>query len=228
MAAEPTPILAAPRSVSLGSNGWAPLLVAVEGVDNSGKTTLTGALATALRERGMRVALSKEPSGSKIGRLFRDLSRNGNADALTMALLSTADRQERQRRLADRAAAGGVILSDRYYLSGLAYHAAEGVEMAFYQHLNQHVRRPSLYLYLDLNPTVAAARAGTSPVERWEQPGIAARVPVAYQTAIALVERTEAAQVVRVDATQTRSRMLEVAVETVVRLVQGQAEGIPP
>ena len=39
-----------------------PILVAIEGIDGSGKTTLAAALAGSLARRGMRVISNREPS----------------------------------------------------------------------------------------------------------------------------------------------------------------------
>jgi hypothetical protein len=90
--------------------------------------------------------------------------------------------------------------SDRYYLSGLAYHAADGIDHLLYQQLNAGVRRPDLYLFLQLDPAVAAARLGDRARDRWERGGIAARVPQCYQAALHLVETAENARIARLDA----------------------------
>ena len=66
--------------------------------------------------------------------------------------------------------------------------------------LNAGIRRPGLYLFLDLDPAVAAARLDDRARDRWERGGIAARVPQCYQAALHLVETAENAQVARLDA----------------------------
>ena len=108
---------------------------------------------------------------------------------MMLALLSAADRYDQQARLADQECA--LVISDRYYLSGLAYHAADGIDQLLYQQLNAGVRRPDLYLFLHLDPVVAAARLGDRARDRWERGRIAARVPQCYQAALHLVETAE-------------------------------------
>jgi dTMP kinase len=175
-----------------------PLLVAIEGIDGSGKTTLAAALAAALRRHGTAAGRHREPGSGPAGQALRSLSRHSYTNPVTLALLSAADRHDQQERLS--ASGRGLVVSDRYYLSGLAYHAADGIDQLFYQQINAGVRRPGLYLFLDVDPAVAAARLGDRPRDRWERPGIAAGVPAAYEAALRLVQATENARVTRLDA----------------------------
>lgn len=185
--------------------------VAVEGIDASGKTTLTAALATALRRKGLTVTEHKEPSREPVGMLFRHLSATGGCPAMTMALLSSADRHQQQEYLAAVRRRCQVLLADRYYLSGLAYHAADGVAPTFYQQLNQQITKPDVYLYLDITPMLAARRTSGRPDGYWEQPEFTARLPDAYATSLTLVITTEAARVIRIDASQPAHTVLDTA-----------------
>jgi len=184
-------------------------LVGVEGIDNSGKTTLVAALSEPARPSngdlwdGLRVERHQEPSDSPIGTLFRSLSTSEETTPMALALLSSAERHHQQRRLTQLEDAGvELVISDRYYLSGLAYHAVDGIMPEFYQRLNAHVRRPDLYLFLDVAPGIASARRSARPDGRWEADTIAPGVPAAYEYALDLVRRTEDATVIRLDAAQ--------------------------
>ncbi|MGQ0776607.1 MAG: dTMP kinase [Pseudonocardiales bacterium] len=185
--------------------------IAVEGIDASGKTTLTAALAITLRHKGLTIAEYKEPSRGPVGMVFRHLSATGGCSAMTMALLSSADRHQQQEHLAAALRRCQVLLADRYYLSGLAYHAADGVAPTFYQQLNQQVTKPEVYLYLDITPTLAAKRTSGRPDGYWEQPEFAARLPDAYDTSLTLVTNTEDARVIRIDASQPAQAVLDAA-----------------
>ena len=200
------------------------LLVAIEGIDGSGKTTLTAALADSLARCGMRVTSHREPSDGPAGRLLRSLSRDGDRHPMMLALLSAADRYHQQVRLAAPECA--LVISDRYYLSGLAYHAADDVGQLLYQRLNAGVRRPDLYLFLHLDPAVAAARLGDRARDRWERSRIAARVPQSYQAALHLVETTENAQVARLDAAAAPRDVLAQALAALAPLLP-EPEGVP-
>jgi dTMP kinase len=143
---------------------------------------------------------------------------------MMLALLSAADRYDQQRRIAGQEC--DLVISDRYYLSGLAYHAADGINQLFYQQLNGGVRRPDLYLFLHLDPAIAAARLRGRRRDRWERGGIAALIPRAYQSALHLVEATENAKVARLDAAAAPQDVLGQALSALAPLVP-QAEGVP-
>jgi dTMP kinase len=201
-----------------------PLLVAIEGIDGSGKTTLAVALAACLARRGIRVTGHCEPSDGPAGKLLRLLSRDAGRHPMMLALLSAADRYDQQAQLADQGCV--LVISDRYYLSGLAYHAADGIGQMLYQQLNAGVRRPDLYLFLHLDPVAAAVRLGARARDRWEHGGIAARVPQCYQAALNLVEATEDAQVARLDAAVAAQDVLAQALTALTPLL-AEHQGVP-
>jgi dTMP kinase len=199
-------------------------LAGVEGIDCSGKTTLVAALAAALDGRGANVATHREPGDGPIGRLFRELScAGGDHDPAALALLSAADRRDQQPALARLGA--DLVISDRYYLSGLAYHAADGFDPLAYQRLNHGVRRPDLYLFLDISPAAAAARRQAGPPDRWERGEITARLPACYEQALRLVQETEGAAVTRLDATRPPRAVVARALQALAPLLAMAAGG---
>jgi dTMP kinase len=191
------------------------LFVAVEGIDRSGKTTLTSALATSIRELGFVVAQRAEPSGGTVGRLFREMSTAGNLSPISAALLSAADRHDQQAALTHDLKTAELILSDRYYLSGLAYHHADGIPTTFYRSLNNGIRRPDLYLYLDVDLDIARSRRGGQD-GRWEAPSFAALVPAAYEVCAGQLEALEHVRLVRVDASRTAATVHRDALAAIV------------
>ena len=197
----------------------AGLFVAVEGIDHSGKTTLTRSLAEQLRGAGLRVAVWMEPSTGPFGTMLRQLSAADAVPAVALALLSAADRHAAQAALAAAVAAHDVVVSDRYYLSGLAYHLADGIDIDFYRACAVGVATPHVYLYLDVTPEVAAARVCRPPDSRWELPAFAARLPTAYERAMAAVTATTSSSVVRLDAHQPVTAVLSAAVVLTPRVV---------
>jgi dTMP kinase len=81
-----------------------------------------------------------------------------------MALLFAADRMDHvESEIEPFVAGGGVVVSDRYDASSLAYQsvssgAAAGEAVEWIRLLNRHVRRPDLTIVLDVAPEVAAER----------------------------------------------------------------------
>ena len=94
------------------------LLIALEGIDGAGKSTLSFALAAALRRRGYSVALRREPSDPRLGALAQSVSRN---DAWTGAVYFTVDRYLARPGLEKALARYDIVLTDRSFFSTLAY-----------------------------------------------------------------------------------------------------------
>jgi len=99
------------------------LLIACEGLDGSGKSTMARRLAGWLRERGRKVLLSCEPTDGPWGRKLRstwDAQRRPEpAEELEWMRL------DREQHLAERILPalerGEVVILDRYYYSSEAY-----------------------------------------------------------------------------------------------------------
>ena len=100
------------------------LLITIEGLDGAGKTTLASGLALALRERGARAELLREPGGVAAAERVRELVKDSGLEvgARAEALLYAAARaqlvDERVRPLLSE---GAVVILDRFVDSSLAY-----------------------------------------------------------------------------------------------------------
>ena len=103
------------------------MLITIEGLDGAGKTTLAASLADALRERGRRVELLREPGGVELSERIRELVKDPSlrVDARAEALLYAAARAqlvaERVQPLLDE---GATVVLDRFVDSSLAYQGA--------------------------------------------------------------------------------------------------------
>ncbi|MFC8850365.1 MULTISPECIES: dTMP kinase [unclassified Micromonospora] len=186
----------------------------MEGIDHSGKTTLVESLCQALARRGVAVGRYKEPTGAPIGSLLRRLAVEEPACPPALALLSAADRHHQQPSLRALLREARVVIADRYYLSGLAYHHADGIDPALYAACAVGIRMPDVYLYLDVPVLVAAARVSRPPDSRWETPEFTRHLPQAYHTCLRLL-RDQHADVVVLDAQQSASDVLAAALVAV-------------
>jgi dTMP kinase len=165
----------------MGSKGR---FVVLEGIDGAGTTTHVGRLADRLRSMRVPVRATREPSDGPVGTLVRQVLTGrvvvpgGRAPGwATMALLFAADRMDHVESEIDPfVAEGGVILSDRYDASSLAYQSVssgadskEAVE--WIRMLNRYVRRPDLTIVLDLSPETASERRlrRGEPAQLYEQ-----------------------------------------------------------
>jgi len=158
--------------------------IAIEGIDGAGTTTQARLLAEWLRGQGRQVLLTAEPTDGPVGRVIRDILRGQEAGACegTMALLFAADRAlHLHQRILPALERGAVVVSDRHYLSSLAYQSVE-VEMEWVAELNARFHRPDLMVLLDLDPDVALSRKeaeGGEP-ERYERRDYLRRVRENY------------------------------------------------
>ena len=159
--------------------------VVLEGIDGAGTTTQAARLADRLRTDGtLPVRSTREPSDGPIGSMIRQVltgrivAPEGRAPGwATMALLFAADRMDHvESDIEPFLATGGVIISDRYDASSLAYQSVSsghGGEKAveWIRSLNQHAMRPDLTIVVDLAPDLAAQRRATrgEPAQLYEQ-----------------------------------------------------------
>jgi dTMP kinase len=97
--------------------------IALEGIDGSGTTTQKARLAAALRDRGLDVLETFEPSEGPLGTMARGMLRGDDPAAPDLlALVFAADRLEHLSRCIEPAlAAGRTVICDRYVLSSLVY-----------------------------------------------------------------------------------------------------------
>lgn len=155
-----------PRAV--GRRG---LLVALEGIDGSGKSTLRAGIARRLRAAGWVVGLWKEPTRPALGRRALALSVD---DPVGSAIHFTLDRllaRPRLERLLDRS---DVVLSDRSFYSTVAYQgsALPRSGRAALERFQRGVALvPDLVLWVDVPVPTALARVGRrgrlrAPTER--------------------------------------------------------------
>lgn len=139
-------------------------LVAVCGIDGSGKSTQIAVIADHLRARGRDVVLTRQPTdryrSDAIVRSALDLELDLARIAPELALFSAFDRIRHVREVIEPAlAAGSVVVSDRYVYSTYAYFLSRGVDdLAWLQAINRHAPTPDLTIAIDVPPALAAER----------------------------------------------------------------------
>lgn len=152
------------------------VLITVEGVEGSGKTTQCRLLVEWLRGLGHRVRETSEPDGSPIGTAVRAIFKQEGVPLtpLTEAFLFMAARQLHVTQVVRPALdAGEVVLSDRYADATLAYQGyGRGLDLQTIRELNALATGgvlPDLTLVLDLDPAVGLARLGTRRLDIFER-----------------------------------------------------------
>ena len=152
-------------------------LIALEGVDGSGKTTQARLLAA--RFDPSVVTLTAEPGGTSLGaalrRLLLDPGR-GPMSGRAEALLVAADRAQHVAEVvAPALAAGRWVVTDRFSASTLAYQGyGRRLGLEELQGLVAFASggtEADLNVLIDVSVAVAEERRGSDPGDRFEQAG---------------------------------------------------------
>ena len=197
------------------------MLVTLEGLDGSGKTTVLGHL----RDEFPEATFTREPTDSWYGESVLRSIRDDEADPLAELFLFTADHADHLARVVRPALeTGSLVISDRYADSRYAYQAAT---LAAYDHLTvddaltyvrevhaPFTRDPDRTVYLDVDPETAAERAGAT--FQLENADYLRRVRDNYERLI----REEEGRFVRVDATQPPAAVASDVVRAVEKAVR--------
>ena len=138
----------------------AGLLIVLEGIDGSGKSTLVRGLAAWLRERGREVVTSREPTDGPHGTALRQSAKTGRLSINDEFNLFLKDRTEHVATLISPALdRGAVVILDRYYFSTAAYQGARGLDPRAIIAANEKFAPvPDLILLLDIDPAAGSAR----------------------------------------------------------------------
>ncbi|MEW6218115.1 MAG: dTMP kinase [Thermodesulfobacteriota bacterium] len=170
-----------------GAAGRPGLLVAFEGIDGAGKSTQIRLLASWLAEQGWPVTATREPTDGPCGRQLRQAARSGRRLPLAEELaLFLADRRQHVDEVLRPALANGrIVLTDRYYLSTVAYQGAAGGDPDEILAMNEaFAPRPDLVLVLELPVSAGLARIerqrGQGP-DAFEQGRFLERVAAIFQ-----------------------------------------------
>ena len=176
------------------------MLVTLEGLDGSGKTTVQ----EALRDHFPSATYTREPTETWYGEAVNRSIGTDDADSLAELFLYTADHAahlaETIRPALDREE---LVISDRYSDSRYAYQGVtlEGEitrPMEYIRGIHEaFTRPPDLTIYLDIDAQTAAARAGAT--NKFERVEYLADVRQNYERLI----DAEPDRFVRIDATQS-------------------------
>jgi dTMP kinase len=146
------------------------LLIAFEGLDQSGKQTQAESLRDYFTTRGRDCRLLSFPDyttaiGSEISHALHG-ERDYPAD--TMQLLYVANRYEHRGAIEALLNAGTVIVCDRYRASSVAYGEAQGLDATWLEDIQRFLPQPDLTIVLDIAPETAVQRkaAGRDRYER--------------------------------------------------------------
>ncbi len=140
-------------------------LIVFEGIDGSGKSTLTKKVFNTLASQEKNVVLTKEPGGTKLGKKLTTLlsEREDPLSYQTEFLLFAADRSHHIEHIVLPALQkGAIVISDRMTDSSIAYQSyGGGVDLHFIKHVNNFIMKgvkPTHIFYLNISLSDARQR----------------------------------------------------------------------
>lgn len=161
----------------------AGMLIAIEGVDQSGKETQAQRLRERLREAGHKVRLLSFPDyGTSIGEeIARALQGEREYGSDVMQLLFVANRHERREAIREWVDGGLILVCDRYRASSIAYGEALGLDAGWLEDIQRYLPRADLTMFIDIAPATAAKRKSQAR-DRYERDlSLLERVRSSYQ-----------------------------------------------
>src|SRR5438552_1279152 len=135
-------------------------LVAIEGIDGSGKTTQAELLAKFCSENHLAHLVSKEPTKGKYGMQIRDSANSGRMSIEEEMEILLKDRAEHvENVIAPALKKEKIVILDRYYFSNAAYQGAHGADAELILAENERFApQPDLLILLDVSARAGIAR----------------------------------------------------------------------
>ena len=141
------------------------VLIVLDGIDGTGKTTQAKRLLATLLKKGLDAVYFREPSDSKFGLAIK--RKAVIADSLTpeeeLDLFQKDRRENVEKNLMPAMQQKKVVVLDRYYFSTIAYQGARGIDPEMIRHQNESfVVKPDLVFILDIVPQKGLDRIAIS------------------------------------------------------------------
>ena len=162
--------------------------ITLEGIDGAGKSTHLAFIAERLRALGQQVVVTREPGGTPLGEMLRDLVLSQKMHVETETLMMFASRREHIDKVILPALEKGIwVLSDRFTDATFAYQGGgRGIDAQRLQILENWVQsnlQPDLTLLFDVPLEISRERLSQNmSLDRFEQEkqDFFARVKYAY------------------------------------------------
>ncbi|RLE55940.1 MAG: dTMP kinase [Candidatus Methanomethylicota archaeon] len=143
-----------------GKKGCLMSLVALEGIDKSGKATQAKMLKEWLSTNGFPVEIIAFPDYSTpIGREIKAfLTEKISFNVEVRQLLYAANRWENKEKIEGMLKEGKIVIADRYIPSGLAYGYANGLPLDWMLCLERGLPEPDIVIVIDISPQTSIKR----------------------------------------------------------------------
>ena len=159
-------------------------IIALEGIDQSGKRTQTRLLAEELERKGARVGtisfpIYRSPSGRQIQRF---LAGKQEYPATALHMLYSLNRWENRELITNLTEKSDFVIADRYYPSNLAYGVSRGLSLGWLQGLDRGLPTASLVIVLDVPVLSSFGRKSSGRDVHERDKKLLLRVGLTYRT----------------------------------------------
>ncbi len=165
--------------------------ISIEGGDGAGKSTQLQVIGDTLRYNNIEFITTREPGGTPVGELLRDLllkqAEHAISDDTELLLMFAARAQHVVSVIKPALKQGKWVISDRFSDASFAYQGARGLDLSRIQSLSDWVLQgfsPDLTLFFDLPLEQGLERVDKrGQADRFEKESIVykARVQKIYQ-----------------------------------------------
>lgn len=189
--------------------------IVLEGLDGCGKSTLSNNLRQALEDQGHRVVQTREPGSHLVGFNVRDfVLSHQKVSPVALELLFQADRAEHTYKCEELIEEGYTVISDRSYISGLAYGLSCGVSFSLLESVMRYSIQsyPSHVIFIDVPIEVLEQRKSGDEKTREESKGRTFTERVLSQFKRVINNRIlipEITEVIELDGTMSEEELLE-------------------
>ncbi|MCX7974922.1 MAG: dTMP kinase [Candidatus Aminicenantes bacterium] len=194
------------------------LLIVIEGIDGSGKTTQARFLARKLKKLGLSVITLREPTRSRWGRKIRAMARSKiSLDPQEELELFLRDREDNvKRHILPALNQKKIVILDRYYFSTMAYQGARGIDPLYIRKINEaFAPKPDAVFILHLS-----ASEGLSRISHRRKKDILFEQERYLEKVAEIFQSLKGRNFYHLDATQSKPQIGELIFNRVIALLK--------
>lgn len=138
-------------------------IIAIEGIDKSGKKSQCDLLVEWLKSEGLKVSQSEfHRYDTPTGKLIQEwLFKEYDVDQKTIELIMAADKYAQQKWFSELESEGyDALVLDRYTASQYAYSVANGIRYEWINNILKDLRKPTLQILIDTPVELSMSRKG--------------------------------------------------------------------
>ena len=149
------------------------VLICVEGIDGSGKSTQLELLYSWLKSKNLDVILTQWNSSELISQTTKRAKKKNLLSGRTFSILHAVDFADRlERTIIPALKAGFIVLADRYVYTAFARDVAREVDPRWVRNMYGFAIKPDLAVYFDVSAKVSLDRICTNRQPKFYEAGM--------------------------------------------------------